>query len=306
MLSQFLYRPGEEHTLESSSASESSGPLDLRCRNSEQNTSPKKVTGANKRKNYQAFCRSSFKRSKLHHLLEEPYISDMPFEKAAERSPTDGDGSSEPDADVCVESFDPKDGGNTPLQRSSVEVVLQCPICHKNFSHKVFLDMHKKTHSKDESLNPVSEVKPPEKPSAGTSGVRRRRKRHPDERPYYCEVCGKCFARSTHLTQHKRMHTGDKPYSCDVCGKSFARGVHLTDHKRLHSGERPYICGVCGKDFAQKSHLTQHMRLHTGERPYKCDGCDKSFADSSTLNRHRKKHLRDSLRKDGVLGTVVQ
>ncbi|KAM5172033.1 uncharacterized protein ACMZJ9_004878, partial [Mantella aurantiaca] len=110
------------------------------------------------------------------------------------------------------------------------------------------------------------------------------------EKPHECNLCGKYFAKKSHLQSHRRVHSGVRPFACLDCGKRFTSNSTLVDHQRIHTGEKPFVCSECGRSFTKNSNLIDHQRTHTGEKPFACTACGKCFARSSNLVEHHKTH----------------
>ena len=47
---------------------------------------------------------------------------------------------------------------------------------------------------------------------------------------FRCEVCGKCFAASSNLSEHKTLHTNEMKYQCQLCDRHFRLSTSLRKH----------------------------------------------------------------------------
>ncbi|VDD82348.1 unnamed protein product [Mesocestoides corti] len=123
-----------------------------------------------------------------------------------------------------------------------------------------------------------------ERPSTSTSAVTLRSTRK-------CRKCAcpNCTSEALGLSARVR---GRKVHICELCGKTYGKTSHLTAHIRWHKNERPFKCPFqhCDKAFTRSDELQRHMRTHTGDKKFQCEFCQKRFMRSDHLSKHRKVH----------------
>ncbi|XP_038076902.1 zinc finger protein 479-like isoform X2 [Patiria miniata] len=132
-------------------------------------------------------------------------------------------------------------------------------------------------------------------------------RRHTNEKPYLCTVCGYTGSTKQALSRHSRKHTGAKPFKCDHPGCNYMGRVstHLTRHKRLHTGEKPYKCPYCSYRANTHENVRKHIRStkkHAGFAVYMCKFCSEMKTDlyQELVDHMRKMHYDDYVTFDQI------
>ena len=113
-----------------------------------------------------------------------------------------------------------------------------CEICHKDFSTKGNLDLHKKNvHMKNEGLA--------------------------------CALCTKTFGTPEAQKEHSLTHNGPN-FRCDECNSTFQHKSSLNRHKLQHASIFKFLCCDCGRGFNHKNLYESHMNDHSGSSHVHC------------------------------------
>ena len=74
----------------------------------------------------------------------------------------------------------------------------------------------------------------------------------------YKEICKYTTKYPSNLTNHIRTHTGEKPYACDICGKCFRERKTCKRHMFIHPEMNGVQCTFCKHKF-QQSYIGSHQ-----------------------------------------------
>ncbi|XP_065886565.1 early growth response protein 1-like isoform X2 [Dysidea avara] len=83
------------------------------------------------------------------------------------------------------------------------------------------------------------------------------------EKKFPCDICGRRFARSSHMRRHQRIHSGEKPYNCHICKRPFARYDYVESHILSHRRNKVHSCFVCGEVYHDLVRFSNHCQSHS-------------------------------------------
>lgn len=82
---------------------------------------------------------------------------------------------------------------------------------------------------------------------------------------WQCPLCSKVFKTKYGLTVHEGVHSKERPFKCNVCGKCYRLKPFLQQHvMRVHNNFPRQTCTICYSQFKGKHVLKMHMKTVHG------------------------------------------
>lgn len=90
-------------------------------------------------------------------------------------------------------------------------------------------------------------------------------KHEPSGPRHKCNVCNKCFLRSSTLRLHQARHTKRPRHECSQCNKTYNDVDALQRHLKQHTANQRYQCLQCDVTVNRRDNMQRHMRaMHPG------------------------------------------